>query len=70
MPHYRVCVLTKDNEPWDPPIVLRFENDQDAVRQAEALVDGNDIELWEGSRLVARIRSGLGKDHDQPGPIQ
>jgi hypothetical protein len=57
MPHYRVCVLTDDNQIWDPPIDVTFENDQDAVLQTERLVDGNDVELWRGSRLVARIRS-------------
>jgi hypothetical protein len=42
---------------WDPPIVLAYENDKDAVRQAERLVDGNDVELWEESRFVARVKS-------------
>jgi hypothetical protein len=57
MPHYRVCVLTDDNQIWGPPIDVTFENDQDAILQTERLVDGNDVELWRGSRLVARIRS-------------
>jgi hypothetical protein len=57
VPIYRVCVLTEDDQIWDPPIVLAYENDQDAVRQAEQLVDGNDVELWEESRFVARIKS-------------
>jgi len=57
MPHYRVCVLTDDNQIWDPPIDVTFENDQDAVLQTERLVDGNDVELWRGSHLVARIKS-------------
>jgi hypothetical protein len=57
VPIYRVCVLTEDDQIWDPPIVLAYENDQDAVRQAEQLVDGNDVELWEESRFVARVKS-------------
>jgi hypothetical protein len=57
VPFYRVCVLTEDNQIWDPPIVLAYESDQDAVRQAEQLVDGNDVELWEESRFVARVKS-------------
>ena len=56
MPFYRICILTEDNQIWDPPIVLAYENDQDAVRHAEQLVDGNDVELWEESRFVARVK--------------
>jgi hypothetical protein len=52
--------LTKDNEIWNPPIILAFENDADAVRQAEQLVEDNDVELWDGSRLVSRISSRAG----------
>jgi hypothetical protein len=57
VPFYRICILTEDNQIWDPPIVLAYESDQDAVRQAERLVDGNDVELWEESRFVARVKS-------------
>lgn len=57
MPQYRVCVLTNDDEIWNPTIVLTFENDQHAIQQSEQLVDGQDVELWEGPRFVTRIRS-------------
>ena len=57
MPEYRVCVLTKDNKIWNPPIILTFDNDQHAIQQAELLVDGQDVELWQGSRFLTRINS-------------
>src|SRR5580704_356095 len=57
VPQYRVCVMTKDNKIWNPPIILTFADDQDAIRQSEQLVDGQDVELWEGPRLVRRINA-------------
>jgi hypothetical protein len=47
--------LTKDNEIWEPPINLDFDDDQHAIQQAEQLVNGQDVELWEGSRFVTRV---------------
>jgi hypothetical protein len=57
VPQYRVCVLTVDDEIWNPPILLDFESDQHAIQQAEQLVAGEDVELWEGRRFVTRVRS-------------
>jgi hypothetical protein len=43
-----------------------FEADDDkaAVEVAKAMMDGHDCELWQGSRLVARIR----RPRDRAGP--
>jgi hypothetical protein len=49
--------MTKDNKIWNPPIILTFADDQDAIRQSEQLVDGQDVELWQGPRLVRRINA-------------
>jgi hypothetical protein len=35
--------------------VIEAETDVDAVDQAQAFVDGHDVEVWDGSRLVARL---------------
>jgi hypothetical protein len=59
MPHYLVYVFTEENRIWNPPIVMTCDNDQEAVRQAEQLVDGNDIELFDGDRRVSRIKARL-----------
>ena len=32
------------------------DDDDDAVEVARQMMDGHDCELWQGSRLVARIR--------------
>jgi hypothetical protein len=57
MPHYVVYVFTRDNKIWNPPIVMTCDDDKEAVGQAEQLVDGNDIELWDGDRRVGRIKA-------------
>jgi hypothetical protein len=33
----------------------RLQNDTEAVKQAEKLLDGQEIEIWEGTRMVTRI---------------
>jgi hypothetical protein len=35
--------------------VIEAETDDEAFDQAQALVDGHDVEVWDGSRLVARL---------------
>lgn len=34
---------------------FQAEDDQSAIEAAKAMMDGHDCELWQGSRLVARI---------------
>ncbi len=40
-----------------PSVVIVCENDQDGLRQAQQLVIENDIELWDGPRFIARLKS-------------
>lgn len=54
MPTYRAYVLGPDGH------FLRAHNfeavgNDDAVQRAELLVDGHDVELWEGESLVKRL---------------
>jgi hypothetical protein len=35
---------------------LVCDNDDDAIARACSLLDGKDIELWDGARLVIRLR--------------
>ena len=35
-----------------PPIVVYCETDAEAIRRAHKHVDGIDVELWDGARLV------------------
>jgi hypothetical protein len=40
-----------------PSVVIVCENDEDGLRQAQQLVSDNDIELWDGPRFIARLKS-------------
>jgi hypothetical protein len=56
MPDYRVYTMTKDTHVEGPAAVVTCDSDQEAIRQAKQMVDGHDVELWDGGRFVTRIR--------------
>ena len=58
MPDYRAYPITRDNHIEQPAIVISADNDDEAIEQALPLVNGHDVELWEGARLVTRLKSG------------
>ena len=58
MPAYRAYVLGDDQHlAWVPPTIITARDDADAIEQAKKLVDGHDIEVWDGPRQVARLES-------------
>ena len=40
---------------------IEAEDDETAIEAAKQMMDGHDCELWQGSRLVARIRHKRGR---------
>jgi hypothetical protein len=56
MPDYRAYQL-KNNRVAGPPNIVAADNDQDAIEQAKKLVDGHDVELWDGARFVIGLKS-------------
>ena len=55
MPEYRVYTVGRDGhfigiEP------LTCADDSEAIQKAKHLVDGHDVELWSGPRLVIRFK--------------
>jgi hypothetical protein len=34
-----------------------FDSDQDVIEHAESKLDGLDVEVWDGPRLVVRLKS-------------
>jgi hypothetical protein len=40
-----------------PPAVITCADDKAAIQKSEDMVDGHDIELWDGARFVTRIKS-------------
>jgi hypothetical protein len=40
-----------------PADLVDCENDDDAVQKARSRIDGVDLEVWEGTRLVIKLKS-------------
>lgn len=56
MPEYR-AYLIKDKHISDAPTMIEANDDAIAIEQAKQLVDGHDVELWQGPRFVIGLRS-------------
>jgi hypothetical protein len=56
MPEYRLYAVTRDNHIKGVPATVTCESDEAAILKAREMVDGHDIELWEGKRRVSRIK--------------
>jgi hypothetical protein len=56
MNEYRFFLMRPDNTIQDTR-VHRFSDDETALEYASQLVDGHDIEAWQGSRLLKRFKS-------------
>ena len=69
MRDYRAYVFGTDNRRYQKveQFARDFADDRAAMKAAEQLVDGHDVELWECARLVARFdhRSGSVMTPDQ-----
>jgi hypothetical protein len=57
MPHYRIYTVDIDGYISGPPSVVTCGDDDEATRRAKDLLNGSDVELWDGARFVGRIRS-------------
>jgi hypothetical protein len=55
MPHYRLYKLDKSDHIVGLPEEFELDNDQQALATAKQFVDGKALELWSGTRRVARI---------------
>jgi hypothetical protein len=57
VPVYRIYKLNAQGHVTGHALVLNCEKDADVVRKVESLIDGHDVEILEGARLVARLKS-------------
>jgi hypothetical protein len=57
MQQYRIYTLLSDNKVAGPATEIECSSDEEAISQAEKFVNGLDIEVWQGARLVTRLRS-------------
>ena len=55
MTDYRIYFLSRDGRILRPAAVISCKDDADAILQAEQVLDGSPIEVWEGARLVRRL---------------
>ena len=59
MPDYRIYSMTQDNHIAATPVTTVCEDDRTAVQHSQKLLDRNDIQLWQGRRLVTRLKAQL-----------
>jgi hypothetical protein len=57
MPDYRAYPITRDNHIEQAAVVITADDDKEAIEQAQQLVNGHDVEVWEGARRVGRLKS-------------
>ena len=57
MANYRALILNSDNSIFSEE-TLSAEDDESAIAEARKLVHQHNIELWEGSRMVALLTKG------------
>ena len=55
MSEYRIYTLTSDGHISAPSAVVECADDQEALQKARQAVNGHDVELWNGRRLVTRL---------------
>ncbi len=53
---YRAYSLDSDGKIAKPPAVLDCDNDQRAIELAKPMVDGYDIEVWQGNRRITLLK--------------
>jgi hypothetical protein len=63
MPEYRIYTLKNGRNIAAPPEVVEWPTDLRAIEEAKILLDRYDIEVWQGERLVIRLRP------DRPRPL-
>lgn len=56
MPQYRIYTLASGNRIVAPPDLIECATDAEAIREARILLDGLDVKVWQGARIVVRLR--------------
>jgi hypothetical protein len=57
VPHYHIYRLSVDNNIFGRPEVVNCDSDQEVIAHAKARLDGFDVEVWDGPRIVIRLKS-------------
>ena len=56
MPRYRAIILDSDGQ-FRNAIHMDFADDDEAIEGVKRMVLGYDVELWEGNRKIAALKS-------------
>jgi hypothetical protein len=54
---YRVYKISPDNHITTMPDVVSFPDDQDEIEYAKTQLNGQGVEVWDGTRVVIRLVS-------------
>jgi hypothetical protein len=57
MPAYCIYSMTSDNHIKGVPEQIECDSDREVIAHAKAKLDGLDLEVWDGPRVVIRLRS-------------
>jgi hypothetical protein len=73
MPNYRIYTILGTNCIGGPPVEAHFETDEQAIKKAGELLPEKELEVWQGTRLVSRIkptklRRGIFRRRSKPIP--
>lgn len=55
MPEYKVYSIAQDGHIAAPPTIVDCPDDLTAIKNARQPLDGHDLEIWEGTRVVAYL---------------
>jgi hypothetical protein len=55
VPAYRLYKLRDADRIAGSPVVIECNSDAEVIAKAKAMLDGLDIEVWDGPRVVARL---------------
>jgi hypothetical protein len=55
MPEYRFYTIARDGHVAVPPATYALPNDTAVTEKAKELLNGHDIEIWQGARMVAYL---------------
>jgi hypothetical protein len=55
MPAYHIYTIDKNGRIAGPANIIDAADDQEARQEAKRMLDGHTIEVWDGSRRVAKF---------------
>jgi hypothetical protein len=55
VPAYRLYKLRDADQIAGPPVVIECDSDAEVIAKAKAMLNGLDIEVWDGPRVVVRL---------------